>query len=329
MLERATIRLESGNSIERPEQARRVRGAKWRSAAMQECAQFVQDVARMPRQPVYLYGESGVGKTVIARDLHRMRRTTDAPFEPILLAGLGAEIAASELFGSERGAFTGAVCRLGLLRIAAYGTAFLDEIAKTPTEVQAQLLHLLDDRTICPVGGRTRILLDVDVVAASSGDPFQAVADGALLHDLLARFEGFTLRVPALRERREDLPELILAATSSVCEFLGREQAPDFTDALMAELTAAYWPSNFRGLQAALKWILMQAGEADEVGVEMLTSRVRTCMGVTRADAARLTDEDIRSALARTGNNQSAAAMMLGCNRSTIQRRTKGWEREA
>lgn len=324
-IERHAVGL--GETPPRAQQAGHV-PTRWRSHAMNECLRFVTAVARMPRQPVYVHGESGVGKTAIARELHRLRRGAGTPFVAILLSGLREEVAASELFGSERGAFTDAIRRDGLLRTANLGTAFLDEIAKSPLGVQADLLHVLDDRSILSVGGCKRIVLDLDLTAASSGDPKDAVSRGALLPDLLARFVGFTLHVPALRDRREDLPALILDAAWRTSDDLGRAEPPSFTDALMAALIAAPWPENFRGLLAALKWIVAQAGDAAVVGEAALCERVRSCMGTARRANESPPDDAVLRAVANSNGNQSAAARELMVNRSTITRRIKRLKRD-
>lgn len=153
--------------------------------------------------------------------------------------------------------------------------------------------------------------------------PVDAVTGGTLLPDLLARFVGFVLHVPALHDRREDLPFLILDAAWRAAANLGLAKPPALSDALTAALIAAPWPENFRGLHAAMKWIVTQSGDADVVGEEALSAHVRTCMGTARRAGESLPDDDLMSALEKFKGNQSAAARELNINRSTIVRRIK------
>ena len=294
-----------------------------RSAAMRDCLASLRLFASIPRRPIYLSGESGVGKTRLAREIHRLRRTSDRPFVSVLLTGFSDTISTAELFGSERGAFTGAVLRHGRLRAAHTGTVFLDEIAKAPPSVQAELLQFLDEQRYTPLGSTTSIALDADVVAASSGSPEEDVKSGRLLHDVWMRFTGFHLRVPALRERREDLPALIGAAVVEAAHLLNFTIAPTLTRGLMDRLVAASWPANFRGLHAAAHLLLAAARGRSEIGEEACGREVIDCMGRTRHQSVDLASATLWASLERYGGNKTKAAAAMGVDRSTLMRHLK------
>src|SRR5438094_1924177 len=170
--------------------------------------------------PVLILGESGTGKELVARSIHFSGPYRDKPFIPVDCGSLVPTLIESELFGYVKGAFTGAVqSRDGLLAIAQGGTVFLDEVGELPVDLQAKLLRAIQEREIRPVGSTKRILINVRILAATNRDLEQAVAQGAFRRDLYFRLNVLSLRIPALRERRQDIP--LLAGFSSIA-FRGR-----------------------------------------------------------------------------------------------------------
>ncbi len=195
-----------------------------------------------------LTGETGTGKSVLARAIHDASDRADGPFVAVNCGGLPPSLIASELFGHERGAFTGAQARApGAFRRAHGGTLFLDEIGELPVDVQATLLHALEDSAVTPVGGRATPV-DVRVIAATNRDLDAAMDGGGFRRDLLYRLAVVTLHLPPLRERREDIPAIledvlaVLGAPASVARYVRSAAARD-------DIAARDWPGNVRELR--------------------------------------------------------------------------------
>jgi two-component system nitrogen regulation response regulator GlnG len=219
-----------------------------RSPAMQSLYKQIALVA--PRDiNVLIVGESGTGKELVARAIHRHSRRRGGPFIPVHIAALNPNLVESELFGHVRGAFTGAAeTRHGLLPLANGGTLFLDELADIPLSVQAKLLRVLEFQELLPVGGTKPQSLDVRIVAATHRDLGEAVQQGEFRHDLYYRLNSFQLRVPALRERGDDV--VLLAE-----HFLRRidPDSPSLLSETQDYLRQRQWPGNVRELRHAVE----------------------------------------------------------------------------
>ncbi len=225
-----------------------------RSPAMQELFKRVAAVAPAD-VPVLIQGESGTGKELVARAIHAASPTRrHGPFEPIDCAALPAELVESELYGHERGAFTGAVRdRIGRVRQAEGGTLFLDEVGELPLPAQAKLLRFLAEREVVAVGGRTRVAVDARIVAATNRPLERAVAAGAFREDLYYRLNVVAIHVPPLRHRREDIPALVERFLRS------GGGAVTISEEALAVLERHDWPGNVRELKNAIDHALALA----------------------------------------------------------------------
>jgi len=233
--------------------------------------------------PVLLRGETGTGKELIARALHDTGRRRERPFLAVNMAAIPPTLAASELFGAVRGAYTGADRRRdGYFQRADGGTLFLDEVGETPLEVQALLLRALEAREIQPVGSDDVRRVDVRLLAATDADLEGAVAAGRFRAPLLHRLAGYEIRVPCLRERRDDFGRLFLhfvreelnrvgEAGRLAVPFGGRPWIPS---PLVARLAAYDWPGNVRQLRNAVRQIVIAGRDAGEAGMWLQTERL-------------------------------------------------------
>jgi two-component system response regulator PilR (NtrC family) len=223
-----------------------------RSVAMQTLFRRIERVAPID-VPVLIQGESGTDKELVASAIHRLSSRAHQPYEVINCADLTRELLRSELFGHERGAFSGAVARkTGLLAIANGGTVFLDEVGELATEAQAMLLRFLQTGEGRAIGATATIRVDVGIIAATHRDLEGTVERGAFREDLYYRRRRVVLRIPALRERREDIPLLVESVRRQVNVRYGLSVAGVTTDALDV-LLAHSWPGNVRELEALLE----------------------------------------------------------------------------
>ena len=235
---------------------------------MEELRQQLRDVAAS-QLTVLLLGETGTGKGVAAELLHAWSRRSERPFVPVNCGALQDNLVDSELFGHEQGAFTGAVRRReGKFQVADRGTLFLDEIGDLALASQTRLLRVLQERTIERVGGTQSIPVDVRVVAATHRDLEHRVGEGTFREDLFYRLSVFPVRVPSLRERREDIPELAQHFLAQAAASLG-EAASSVTDEAMARLLAYDWPGNVRQLEHVLQRAVVLA-RGGPIGAEHL-----------------------------------------------------------
>jgi DNA-binding NtrC family response regulator len=289
--------------------------------------------------PVLVVGESGSGKELVARSLHRLSARARGPFVPVNAAVIPEGLAEGELFGVERGAFTGAItARMGLFEHANHGTLFLDEITEMSPGLQAKLLRVLEDGKIRRVGGRDELRCDVRLIAATNRDPMAAVLDGHLRHDLRYRLDVLRVDVPPLRERKEDLP---LLAAHFLRELAGGGDRPASRldqDAL-AVLHAHDWPGNIRELRNVVEraYTRAQSGVITPAQLDLAGSGTKIHIhaefshgivlphGVTAADAERIV---ILETLKATGNNKAEAARRLGLDVKTIRNKLKAFELE-
>ncbi len=317
-----------------------------RSRAMEALFRQMELVAPT-RSNVLIVGESGTGKELVANALHENSPRRDGRFLPINCAAIPAEILESELFGHERGSFTGATGRkVGKFELADKGTLFLDEIGELPLEMQVKLLRVLEQREFMRVGGTENIRVDIRLIAATNSDLEAAVARGAFRNDLYYRLKVVTLRIPPLRERAEDIPVLANHFLQMFARENGREGLR-FSPEAMKALVEARWVGNVRELRNVVESLVVLS-PGSEIRLADLPPDYREAptpfregpaevgpageAGVSPAGAApdtsSLTMEEIEtrailSALDRTGGNRTQAAELLGIGLRTLQRKLK------
>ncbi len=250
------------------------------SAALAEVRRQIARLADLPTT-VLVLGETGTGKGVVARALHALGARRTKPFVHVDCAGLAESLFESELFGHERGAFTGAVAaRAGRADAARDGTLFLDEVGELPLRLQAKLLRLLQDRSFERVGSELTRPLRARVVAATNLDLHAEARRGAFRGELLFRLDVARIVLPPLRERREDLPALVPVLLARIAARLG-VAAPPPDAALAARLAAHDWPGNVRELENALERWLVGCEPAPYVGATAPHTKnspvLRTC----------------------------------------------------
>jgi DNA-binding NtrC family response regulator len=304
---------------------------------MRELDRVVQAVAGKD-VGVTIIGESGTGKEVLARRVHELSERRRGPFIPINCAAIPDSLFESELFGHERGAFTGATEMIrGKVEASSGGTLFLDEIGEMPLGMQAKLLRFLENRKFMRVGGTTKITVDARLVCATLRPLEQEVSQGRFRADLYYRLQGVILELPPLRERPLDIPPLVqqflaeLSARHSVV-------APKMTRAAMARLLAHSWPGNVRELKNVIELVcLMRAGRAVRPidlpsGLRPPPSKVaRPQIQRTMASAptielslnqslAECLRQILQTAVDVEGGNRSRAARRLGVSLRTVQR---------
>jgi DNA-binding NtrC family response regulator len=281
---------------------------------------------------VFITGATGTGKELVARSIHAQSLRRQAPFVDINCAAIPESLLEAELFGHERGTFTGAhATRRGLIETASGGTLFLDEIDALPLSAQVKLLRVLQERTLRRVGGRGNIPVDVRIISAANRDLQRAVAEGTFRADLLFRLRVVPLRVPELRERGEgDIRLLVEHFLCSRAEHCGGPPR-SFTAAAMRAMFTYRWPGNVRELENAVEYALA-IGAGDELGLDNLPPEVLSgdtaddcdmlveCMrhGETLAELER---RYILSVLERCGGHKLKAASVLGIDRRTLYRK--------
>jgi transcriptional regulator with AAA-type ATPase domain len=276
--------------------------------------------------PVILLGETGVGKGVMADAIHRASSHAAGPFVRVNCAAFAETLLESELFGHERGAFTGAVqAKAGLLEAASGGTLLLDEVGDMPPSTQAKLLHALEHKEVLRVGALRPRPVDVRFIAATNRDLNAWVHDGRFRQDLFFRLSGVTLTIPPLRERPSEIPALARRFVREACAQMGRPPA-GITEAAETLLARYEWPGNVRELRSAmLRAALFAQGE--RIGVEHFEIAAAgpsaPVAGALRGEVRELERRRIVEALARSGGNLSGAARSLGIARGTLRSRMR------
>ena len=297
------------------------------SAAIRRLAEEAQRaLASAIESPILITGETGSGKGVLAAWLHRNGPRANEPFVDLNCAGLSGELLNSELFGHEKGSFTGAMStKQGLLEVAHHGTVFFDEIGDMEPPIQAKLLKVIEEKRFRRVGETRERQVDVRVIAATHDDLLERVRQGRFREDLYYRIGVLPLHVPSLRERREDIPLLARRILASLAVELGRGE-PQLSEAAEAALTSHSWRGNLRELRNALERALLNAS-GDVIDREDLP-RDLSIAEVATEDIAHGTLEEVERryvlrVLEAEGGNVERAAQRLGIPRSTLYQRIK------
>lgn len=297
------------------------------STPMRRIYSLIEQVAPSSAS-VLITGESGTGKEVTARTLHDRSPRRDAPFVAINCSAIPEPLMESELFGHEKGAFTGAVARRqGCFELAHKGTLFLDEIAEMPASLQAKLLRVLEERKVRRVGSTNEISVDVRVLAATNKNPLTAIEKGEFREDLLYRLNVITIALPALRDRKEDLP---LLAQHLLDQLTEKHQRPArcFSADALATLQAHIWPGNVRELRNVIERAVIVCPDEElqryHLAPGSLEQRaqprtggdiVSLTVGMTLEEVERII---VLRTLRKTGNNKTRAAELLGLSLRTL-----------
>ncbi len=306
-----------------------------KSVKIREVEEKVQKVSES-KTTVLLQGESGTGKELFARAIHSLSPRRDGPFVAINCAAIPRDLLESELFGHERGAFTGAVeRRLGKFELADHGTIFLDEIGDMDLSLQAKLLRVLEGDEFMHVGGTSKVKVDVRVVAASNKDLQSAIVDKSFREDLYYRLNVFPITIPPLRERKEDIPALVDHFMSYYCKELKKEiktASPETMEILLNHI----WTGNVRELQNCIeRAVILSDGNVilpehlgirprslgDVIAKELPISG--TLQEVSTAAAKIAESRLIRKVLQETGGNKSRAAEILQVSYKTLLTKVK------
>ena len=303
----------------------------WHGEAMSKVMAQVERVAGSETR-VCILGETGTGKELVARTLHERSARGAGPFVALNCAAVPAELIESELFGHEKGSFTGAAGRhVGKFEQAGRGTLFLDEIGDMPLHMQAKLLRVLEEGEIERVGGEKPIRVDVRVLVATHRDLEAQVKDGKFRQDLFHRVYVFPLVLPPLRERREDIPALVEHFAAQVCSQNGWRPVPFSADS-MAALQAHSWPGNVRELRNMVERLMLLApsGEVDRETVQLALPQGSTTQGSTVNGSGALSDrvqgferEVILAELKRNNYNVTSAARALHLERSHLYKKAE------
>jgi two-component system response regulator HydG len=296
------------------------------SAGIQAVRERIARVADAPA-PVILFGETGTGKGLVARALHADSKRAGGPFVSVNCAALPDTLLESELFGHVRGAFTGATAdRPGLFAEAHGGCLFLDEIGEMPPPLQAKLLHVLETGSVRPLGSTKAREVDVRIIAATHRNLDQAVREGRFREDLLYRLDVVSIVIPPLRDRREDIPELVERLLEQI-----RARYPDspvrrLSPAALEQLARHDWPGNVRELAHTLERTVLLARSA-EVGVDELPEATRGGKAPARLGFSgpivpirELEQQYAAWALAQTGGHRTKTAERLGVDPKTLRK---------
>ena len=299
-------------------------GIVGQSAVMRDVFQRI-GAAAASAGTVFIVGETGTGKELVARAIHQLSPNKASPFVPANCSALTRELIESELFGFKRGAFTGAVSDyIGLFRAAEGGTLFLDEITEMSPEIQAKLLRVLQERTVRPVGSVHEVPVNVRIIASTNRNPQEAVRTGVLRDDLYYRLNVNTIVIPPLRDRMDDLPLLVEHFLQTLNEKFGGKKTVVQT-AVFVQMQNYHWPGNVRELMNVLESAYtfghseeitladlppLIAGQARQIQPPLFASRIPTFDETEKSLIA--------NALSATGGNKLRAAKLLGISRKKL-----------
>lgn len=316
------------------------------STCIRNVKQLVRAAARTSSS-VFIEGATGTGKELVARSIHRLSARADGPFIAVNCGALPEGLAESELFGAEKGAYTGAgAARRGLIRAAEGGTLFLDELGEMPLELQVKLLRVLQQKAVRTVGGTEEVPIDVRIIAATNRDPEEAVRQGSLRQDLYYRLVVLRISLEPLASRPEDIPPLVAATLEELRESYGGGPRGMSGPALEA-MRRHPWLGNVRELQNVLDLIFALGASGDEIQLGELPERIRAAnpdgssppdlppepdRGPDERPLLALKEAEhqmIRRALEKAGGNKAKAARMLGISRQALYRRLEDLDIEA
>jgi len=329
-LERRVLSDENRRLHQRLEKSFGFEGIVGRSQGMEELLDRLRVVAPT-RSTVLIVGKSGTGKELVANALHQNSPRVQGPFVAINCGAIPGEILESELFGHEKGAFTGAhQRRIGLIERASGGTLFLDEISELSPDLQVKLLRVLEERHIMRVGGASQIAVDFRLVAATNRNLEEWVESGRFRQDLYYRLKVVTLEIPPLRERREDIPAFV----QHFLELINREldrNVHGVHPAVLSALSRQSWPGNVRELRNLLESMVLFA-RTDEITLEDLPAEYRTPTESAEPEVsaqwrprpmAEIEREIILRTVEFTGGHRARAADLLEIGLRTLQRKLK------
>ncbi len=336
-LKSRTLEKENTELKKQVERKYSIEGIIGKSEVMKTVFEMVEQVAPT-RATVLIGGESGTGKELVARAIHQLSGRPKTKLVTVHCAALAPNVLESELFGHEKGAFTGAMDkRIGRFELADGGTLFLDEIGDIDANIQVKLLRALGEQTIERVGGSKPIKVDVRVITATNKDLWQLVQEGKFREDLFYRLRVVQLHLPPLRERKSDIPLLADAFLRELAELNNKVYKPLSDEALQA-LLAYDWPGNIRELRTALEHGVVMCN-SPRVGLKHLPAYLSTgeatSDGKNSANGSvvlsssndlnleKMERQFIDAALQRTGDNRTEAAELLGLSRRTLQRKLK------
>jgi DNA-binding NtrC family response regulator len=308
-------------------------GIVGRAPEMEKLYRIISKAANSAH-PVLILGESGTGKEIVARSIHYTGPFRDKPFIPVDCGSLVPTLIESELFGYVKGAFTGAnQSKDGLLAIAEGGTVFLDEVGELPVDLQAKMLRAIQEKEIRPVGSTRRVPINVRILAATNRDLEQAVMQGAFRRDLYFRLNVLSLRIPALRERRQDIPLLIAHFLDRMARSSAQEKL--LSDEALKAMLAYDWPGNVRELENCLertyaftsgplihttdlpREIAKLPGTDSVIGDNGSRAKI-----IPMAELEKLT---ILNAIAELNGDKLQAARLLGIGKTTLYRKLKDY----
>jgi DNA-binding NtrC family response regulator len=299
-----------------------------KSKAMQDLYSML-DKIRSSESTVLVQGENGTGKELIARAIHYNSPRKDAQFVTVNCSAFNENLLDSELFGHVKGAFTGAVRdRKGLFEVADRGTLFLDEIGDMSPTMQVKLLRVLQEGTLLPVGGTQQVRVDVRVIAATNRDLKEMIEQGTFREDLYYRINVINLHVPALRDRKEDIPLLVEHFVARGCQEKGVPPR-QLANRAMEKLFDYPWPGNIRELENEIERVIVLSGDEPKVSADLLSQRIREhgenvkVQGVRVAGKLKDALEElertmIKEGLRRTNWNKSRLAKELGISRAGL-----------
>ena len=294
------------------------------SEPMQQVFDLIDRVAALPTT-VLLTGDSGTGKELVARAIHERSEVADEEFLAVNMGAMNTELVEAQLFGAEKGAYTGSDrARDGIFRAARGGTVFLDEIGEMPMEAQAKLLRTVEHQEVMPLGSSEPVSVDFRLVAATNRDLEQMVEEGTFRRDLYYRLNIFHIELPPLRDRREDIPALVDHFIGQHARKL-RRPAPTPTNEAMKALMGYDWPGNVRELSNVLERAVILASD-EQITLEALPGNLMDCQtegGAMSLDCVveRCERDHIQRVLELTDGNRSEAADVLEVDRATLYRR--------
>ncbi|HXI84505.1 MAG TPA: sigma-54 dependent transcriptional regulator [Verrucomicrobiae bacterium] len=324
------VEAENVNLREQIEQKYGLENIIGQSALMRQVFETIQQVAPS-RATVLITGATGTGKELIAKAIHNISPRKNGPFIAVHAAALPTSLLESELFGHEKGAFTGAVeRRTGRFELADGGTLFLDEVGELEPQIQVKLLRVLEERAFERVGGAKTLQVDVRLVAATNKDLKKLVSEGKFRDDLFYRLSVVTVDLPPLRERRDDIPLLVKSFLDEFSRENGK-QVRELTPEALNVLLAYDWPGNVRELRNAIEQMVVLA-RGERLTVRDVPAGIRGVADLTKINVvhAGMTVEDaerqlIIQALKETDGNRTRAAQRIGISRRTLHRKLKGY----